>query len=302
MGSTAAGPGVARGFALFGLGTLATLALAPRQAYAVDEIQLYNAEIAEVGQWTIQHHFNYAFSGRKEPDFPGGLVSNHALNGTPEFAYGVTDWFELGWYVPWAVDENRRFLSNGVKFRTLFVTPNADKKSFFYGLNFEYDLTTPPFSQTRFAMEVRPIIGWRNPQWELIVNPIVDLGFGSKGDVDFVPAARLARTFSPDFALAVEYYSDLGRPGSFLPFEQQAHQLFGVVDFKVGPIDVDFGVGYGLTSGSDRWVAKTILTYALPVAGKEDEKSAMKAPPTMKSSLRPTTSIQVASDPFAGLR
>jgi hypothetical protein len=151
-------------------------------------------------------------------------------------------------------------------------------------------------------MEIRPILGWRNPQWEFIVNPIVDLGFGSHGDIDFVPAARLARTFREDFALAVEYYSDLGRPGSFLPLEQQSHQLFGVVDFKVGVIDVDFGIGYGLTSGSDRWIAKTILTYAFPVAGKQDEKAGMKAPPTMKSSMRTASPIQLASDPFAGMR
>ena len=43
-------------------------------AQAVDEIQVYNAEIAKVGQWTFQLHTNYAFMGRKEPDFPGGLV------------------------------------------------------------------------------------------------------------------------------------------------------------------------------------------------------------------------------------
>src|SRR5215475_409375 len=109
----------------FLLSSVAALPLLTRTAHTADEIQLYNAEIAEVGQWTIQHHFNYAFSGRKEPDFPGGLVPNHALNATPEFAYGLTDWFELGWYVPWAVDENGRFLSNFFKFRTLFVTPNA---------------------------------------------------------------------------------------------------------------------------------------------------------------------------------
>jgi hypothetical protein len=285
------------------LGVLTALPLVTRPASAVDEIQLYNAEIAEVGQWTIQHHFNYAFSGRKEPDFPGGLVANHALNATPEFAYGLTDWFELGWYVPWAVDENGRFLSNAFKFRTLFVTPNADKRNFFYGLNFEFDATTPPFSETRFAMEIRPIIGWRNPQWEFIVNPIFDLGFGTPGDVDFVPAARLGRKFSEDLTFAVEYYTDLGRPGSFPSFNEQAHQLFAVVDFKVGVVDVDFGLGYGLTPGSDRLVAKTILTYAIPVAGKsQDDKPAMKTPMTMKSSMRPTSAAQLAGDPFAGMR
>jgi hypothetical protein len=291
-----------RGSGLLVLLTLVALPLHIRPGRAVDEIQLYNAEIADVGQFTIQHHFNYAFSGRKEPDFPGGLTPNHALNATPEFAWGITEWFELGLYIPWAIDSEGRFLSNAVKLRTLFVTPNADKKNFFYGLNFEYDYTTPRFSETRFAMEIRPIIGWRNPQWEFIVNPIVDLGFGSRGDIDFVPATRLARTFGKDLAFGVEYYTDLGRPGRFLPFEQQSHQLFGVVDFKIGDVDIDFGLGYGLTPGSDRFIAKTILTYALPVAGKQEEARGMKTPPTMKASMQPTSVAQMASDPFAGMR
>src|SRR5579871_2045295 len=306
-GLNAAGTQVRRRCRAFGFGLpagilSAALAAQPHAARAVDEIQLYNAEIAEVGQFTVQQHLNYAFVGRKEPDFPGGLVPNHALNGTPEFAWGITEWFELGLYIPWAVDSDGRFLSNAFKLRTLFVTPNADKKSFFYGINFEYDYTTPRFSESRFAMEIRPIIGWRNPQWEFIVNPIVDMGFGSRGDMDFVPAARLARKITDDFSLAAEYYTDLGRPGSFLPFEQQAHQVFAVADFKVGVIDVDFGVGYGLTAGSDRWVAKTILTYAFPVGDRQDDKAGMKAPPTMKQALRPASDIQAAADPFAGMR
>jgi hypothetical protein len=281
----------------------AALVAQTHAAHAVDEIQLYNAEIAEVGQFTVQQHLNYAFVGRKEPDFPGGFAPNHALNGTPEFAWGITRWFELGLYIPWAVDGDGRFLSNAFKLRTLFVTPDADKKNFFYGINFEYDYTTPPFSQTRFAMEIRPIIGWRNPQWEFIVNPIVDLGFGSRGDIDFVPAARLARKITDDLQLGVEYYTDLGRPGSFLPFEQQAHQLFAVADFKVGVVDVDFGIGYGLTEGSDRWIAKTILTYAFPVDDKQNDKAAgMKTPPTMKASWQQPATLQAAGDPFAGMR
>jgi hypothetical protein len=40
---------------------------------------------------------------------------------------------------------------------------------------------------------------------------------------------------------------------------QQAHNLFAVVDFKVGRFDIDAGLGYGLTSGSDRLMAKMII-------------------------------------------
>jgi hypothetical protein len=41
-------------------------------AWATDEIQVYNADIAEVGQWTVQRH---ALEGRTQPEFPGGSKS-----------------------------------------------------------------------------------------------------------------------------------------------------------------------------------------------------------------------------------
>ena len=43
---------------------------------------------------------NLAPDGAKQPAFPGDVISNHSLNGVPEFAYGVTDWFEAGLYFP----------------------------------------------------------------------------------------------------------------------------------------------------------------------------------------------------------
>jgi hypothetical protein len=43
--------------------------------------------------------------------------------------------------------------------------------------------------------------------------------------------------------------------------------LFAVTDFKIGDFGVNFGVGYGLTPASDRWVIKTIVGYAFPVPG-----------------------------------
>ena len=184
--------GLGRRSAIFVAVSLLCL-IGPRLAHAVDEIQVYNANINEVGQFSIQQHLNYTVSGITEPAYPGALISNHALNGTPEFAYGVTPWLELGLYVPWAVNGQGQLLSNNIKLRTLFAIPDAEKKDFFYGLNFEYDFPTWPFVPSRFAMEVRPIIGWRNSQWEFIINPIIDFAWGQLGEVDFAPAARFAR-------------------------------------------------------------------------------------------------------------
>jgi hypothetical protein len=256
--------------------------------FADDEIQIYNAQIAAVGQWTFEQHLNYTFNGRKQPDFPGGLVPNHALNGTPEFAYGMTDWWEIGFYIPFAVSGSGAFLSNGAKIRTLFAVPHAGERNFFYGVNFELSYETPPFSQTRFASEIRPIVGVRNKEWEFIVNPIVDIGLGALGEADFLPAARLARNLGQDRFVGVEYYTDLGKIGDFLPFEQQRHQIFGVTDFKLGGFDIELGLGYGLTSGSDRLVAKAIIGYDFPVPGGPGQSSAgsLKQPLTMKAPPR----------------
>ena len=161
--------------------------------------------------------------------------------------------------------------TDGFKIRTLFVVPDAAKRDFFYGINFEFSYTTPEFSLSRWALEVRPIIGWRNAQWELIFNPIVDATFGSHGEADFAPAVRLARKLDKDVFVGLEYYGDLGPLGNFLPLRDQQHTLFAVTDFKVGEFDVDFGIGYGLTAGSDRMAVKGILGYAFPVPGKNGD-------------------------------
>lgn len=239
-------------------------------ARAVDEIQVYNAGIAAPGQLTIQQHLNYVALGLKQPSFSGALVSNGSINGTPEFAYGLTDWWEVGLYLPFAI-QDQQFLSDSVKLRTLFVSPHADQRNLFYGVNFELSNTTPKFAQTRFGLEIRPIIGIRNTDWEFIVNPIVDIGFGKYGQADFTPAVRLARKIDKDLFIGLEYYADFGEIGHFGRLPDQQHTLFAVTDFKFGELNVNLGLGYGLTPSTDRFVVKTIVGYAFPApAGHSD--------------------------------
>jgi hypothetical protein len=269
---------------------LVALIISTTLAPADDEIQIYNAQIAAVGQWTIEQHLNYAIDGRKQPDFPGGLVPNHTVNGTPELAYGLADWWEIGFYAPFAISGSGAFLSNGAKIRNLFVSPHAAERNFFYGVNFEFSYETPSFSQTHYGLEIRPIIGMRNSDWVFIVNPIVDIGLGALGEADFLPAARLARNLGEDRFVGVEYYTDLGEIGDFLPLEQQRQQIFGVTDFKLGVLDIELGLGYGLTSGSDRLIAKAIIGYDFPVPGTSNHasNSGLKVPLTMKAPPRQT--------------
>ncbi len=267
------------------LGAGSSAAVAAEEGH--DEIQVYNAEIASVGQWTYQQHLNYAPIGQNQPVVPGGLVSNHALQGTPEFAYGLTEWWEAGFYLPFAINGDGQFLSDGAKIRSLFVVPDAAKRSFFYGVNFELGYELPRFSSVPWNLEIRPIIGVRNKEWEFIVNPIVDVGFGSSGESDFAPAARLARNLGEDRYVGLEYYADFGKIGSFLPLQQQSQQLFVVTDFKIGRIDMELGAGYGFTTGSDRFTLKAIIGYAFAAPNNSGQDNASPSSLKMGTPSRP---------------
>jgi hypothetical protein len=72
------------------------LAWSPAARAQTDEIQVYDAEITAPEKFNLTWHNNYTPSGRTQPAISGGVVPNHALNGVPEWAYGVTDWFEAG--------------------------------------------------------------------------------------------------------------------------------------------------------------------------------------------------------------
>ena len=85
-------------------------------------------------------------------------MPNHTLNGVPEWAYGVTDWLELGAYVPlYSWTGSGHFLIDGAKLRAEFVVPHAQERTFFYGVNFELSFNALYWEPTRNSGEIRPI-------------------------------------------------------------------------------------------------------------------------------------------------
>ena len=89
--------------------------------------------------------------------------------------------------------------------------------------------------------------------------------------------ARLARKLDKELFIGLEYYSDLGRITHFNRWQDQSHTLFAVSDFKLGIFDVNFGVGFGLTPASDRFVVKSIIGYAFPVPGAPEAGASERA-------------------------
>jgi hypothetical protein len=240
-------------------------AFLPALAFAqTDEIQVYDAEIASPGVFNLTWHDNFTPSGRSAADEPGGVVPNHALNGVPEWAYGVAPWFEAGLYLPlYTVTGDGAVLFNGFKLRTLFVEPNAAEHTFIYGINFEFSYNTPHWDIHRYTGEIRPIIGWHLGAVDFIVNPIVDNDYEGLGKLDFAPETRLAWNLSKSWAVAAEEYDDFGPLEHFYGHDVQSHQIFSVIDYRSATLTVEAGLGFGLNTGVDHRVIKIILSRDL---------------------------------------
>jgi hypothetical protein len=229
-----------------------------------DEIQVYNAEIAAPGMISLTLHDNYTPSGRTVPEFPGAITPNHALNGVPEWAYGVSNWFEAGLYLPlYTLSGNGSLTYNGFKVRTLFVVPEAASRTFFYGVNVEFSRNTAHWDQRRNTQEIRPILGWHLEEIEIIVNPILDNSYQGFSRLDFAPATRVAYHLSKAWALGAEEYADFGPLRGFNSAARRQHQLFGVFDYTGDRWSIEGGAGVGLTSATDQVVLKLLLSRGL---------------------------------------
>jgi hypothetical protein len=236
-------------------------------AAQTDEIQVYDGGLAPPGTFNLTLHNNYTPDGLTTPAFPGALVADKSLNGVPEWAYGVTGWFEAGLYLPlYSIgkrDGHSGAMLNGFKLRLLFAVPHANDRTFFYGVNFEFSYNARHWDPTRVTSEIRPIIGWHLHPVDIIVNPIFDTAYDGVNNLDFAPATRVACKLSHTWGLAIEEYADFGPVHRFFAGNQQAHQLFAVVDHTAKVLQVEAGVGLGLTPASDRVTVKLILSRDL---------------------------------------
>jgi hypothetical protein len=236
---------------------------APAEAQT-DEIQVYDAQIAATGAFNLTLHNNFTPSGATVAAFPGGIVPDRSLNGVAEWAYGVAPWFEAGLYLPlYSITRNGSVLYDGYKLRTLFVTPDAAKRDFFYGVNFEFSFNTAHWDERTYTSEIRGIMGARVGRFELIFNPIVDNSWTGFSRLEFVPDTRIAMAISERYKVALEEYDDFGSITHLLPAAKQSHQLFGVIDVNTKWTGIEAGVGGGLTRASSAWTLKLILSRDL---------------------------------------
>jgi len=231
---------------------------------APDEIQVYTGEMDDPGEFGLELHVNWVPDGAKKPSYPGEKPSNHMLQVTPEFSYGITKEWEAGLYVPFAMAPDGSTYNNGLRGRIKFVPEHREDGGFYWGFNTEVGYFNRRVSESFWGMELRPILGYDDGVWMASFNPILDLNLSSNAgkQPNFEPAFKLGRTVVEGVRAGFEYYGDFGPLAHISPANERAHYLFGVLDINRGDIDLNIGIGKGYQAATDQWVVKAIV--ALP--------------------------------------
>jgi hypothetical protein len=242
--------------------------LIPGTARAVDpfEIQVYDGAVNAPGQFGIETHLNSVIAGRHDAVAPE-LPSHHQSHFTAEFAVGITPWWEAGAYLQTALIADGSFRYPGSKLRSKFVLPARADGPFRLGVNLEISRLPEEFDRDRWGAEIRPIATWTSAGGRVFasVNPIVDISLAGPGRGDapsFEPALTMLYVADGLASFGLEYYADLGPIGSSTPAGAQEHYLYEVFNLlKWKRLELNAGVGEGLTEGSNRFVAKAIVGF-----------------------------------------
>lgn len=226
------------------------------------EIQVYGSETVPKGATMFELHSNYTATGSKTRQ-DGVYPTDHALHETLEITHGLTDWAEVGWYVFTSARSGEGWQWVGDHIRPRVRAPSEWHWPVGVSLSNEIGYQRRQFSVDTWTWEIRPIVDKQLGPWYLSFNPSVDRslhGPGVNRGFQFSPNFKLSYDVTKKITPGFEYYGSLGPIGNFDPIGQQMQQIFPTIDLNLSPLwEFNFGVGVGVTRGTDHLIVKLIL-------------------------------------------
>jgi hypothetical protein len=227
---------------------------AARTAAAQDpfEIQVYDPETNDPGQFGLELHSNAATSG------------DTTLHETLEASFGVLPSLEIGAYLQTALRPAARFEYAGAKARVKWRLPVPESFPIQIALNAELSLLPKIYDPAELGGELRPILEWHPGDFVLDLNPILSFDWRGPdaGIPHFEPAVSARYEIGGLIALGLEYYGGIG-PLSHVPqIREQHHYLFEMVQVIAWKeYEIHAGVGEGLTAASNGLVLMSLLGH-----------------------------------------
>ena len=226
------------------------------------EIQVYASPTMTKGSTIFELHSNFTFNGEKEI-VKGVRPAYHALHETLEITHGITDNFEIGFYLFTNYTSGYGYKVIGTHIRPRITAPAKWKIPFGLSLSAELGTQRKEYAADTWSLELRPIIDKQWNKFNLSPNPVLGVqlkGIEKQNAPAFTPNIKASYAVNPKISIGTEYYGDLGTLNHFEKGPEQSHALFIVADLYVDPKwEINFGPGFGLTNATDGFVFKFLL-------------------------------------------
>jgi len=228
-----------------------------------DEIQVYDDEINDKGEFSLELHLNTTPNGVRDSSYPGEIMNQGNTRLTPELAYGLGHGLEAGLYLNTVFNgSNWDYAGYKVRLKWLPIL-EKDGYDFFAGVNLELSNVLYQYEQSRYSIESRFILGKHIDKWLIAVNPVLGYQlsqpYQSTSPV-FSFGARVSREVTTDLALGVEYYSDIGALNQTIQYQQTGQAAFLMMYWDGKPFAFQAGIGKGFTESTDSLTLKAIIS------------------------------------------
>ena len=226
------------------------------------EIQVYGSQTQQKNSTIFELHSNYTFNGETEV-VKGVRPTNHALHETIEITHGITESFELGFYLFTNYLSEYGFRIIGTHLRPRIMTPSKWNLPVGLSLSAEIGYQSPSYSEETWSLEIRPIIDKQWKKFYASLNPTLGIqlkGVEEQSAPAFAPNIKMSYAFFKNIAFGAEYYGDFGPLNSFDAAPEQGHALYVVMDLLNNvKWEVNSGPGFGLTPATDGLVFKVLI-------------------------------------------
>jgi hypothetical protein len=216
----------------------------------------------------VELHSNFTIDGTKavagsQYAADGTYPTHHAQHETIEITQGLNKWSELGFYLFMDGSTANGYHWVGDHLRPRVRAPDSWHWPVGASVSFEVGYQRARFSPDTWTLEIRPIVDKQLGRWYFAFNPAMDKSFHgpSSGDgLSFAPNVKVSYDFTKQVTGGLEYYGAYGVFGNFDSLHNQQQQIFPSIDLNVSPKwEVNFGVGFGPTASTDRWIVKGIV-------------------------------------------
>ena len=225
------------------------------------EIQVYASPTMAKGNSIFELHSNFTFSGEKNI-VDKVIPSNHSLHETVEITHGITENFEIGFYLFTNYTSPYGYKVIGTHIRPRVSVPQKWNWPIGASLSTEFGYQKREYSSETWNIEIRPIVDKQWGNFYVSFNPTFGIPLKSDSNIHtpaFEPNLKASVTIRK-VALGIEYYGEVGLVNDIPAMSEQSHALFVVADLYFDPRwEINFGPGFGLTKNTDNFVFKIII-------------------------------------------